>query len=752
MEIRLVNDLDHWRPGRELRPVYDSADMEPPQTGPAADVGLLIRKYWLLLLVLMILGVAGGFTSVVFSSPMYKASLSLEVNSVSESWLKNSLDGMSLEANEVNIQTQINILRGGTFRNRGAARVRSELVPLAPIGRGIFARLRERFRPATRDPIENARRGLDLALETFDARPVNRTRLIELSCESTSPDVAAQFLNAMANEFVEDTSQAHTQSSQKTTDWLAGQIEDTKTKLQDAQQRLRNFVQASGNLFVGPEGPTLADTELSQAKNKLADVRSQRITAETRYEISLKVPPESLVEVQNDSVLKTLQVQVNTLKQQKASLLVTFTPKNAKVQQIDAQIDQLEQAYQQEVSAVLKKIRDDYDAAKREEQHRAEYYDAKSQRVGAEAGKASQYGELKKEVETQQQMLQTLLAQSSQVGLSNSVPISPMRIVERSTPPSTPYKPRPMLNISFGAIFGMALAGGLAFLRERMDSSIRAPGSSRRFLNTPELGVIPNLQSDAVAVPQLASGTPAALGGNPDHTVTALTNWRNAPAFVTESFRGTLASILRTQPNGTMPRVLLVTSPGPGEGKTTVVQNLGLALAETGRKILLLDADFRRPHLHKRFHVPNDRSLIDLLSEETPLANLDPRWLGLSTGIPGLFVMPNRPTDSHIAKVLYSPRLREIFQKLRDSYDMILVDAPPFLHLADARIVGPLTDAAVLVLRSGVTSREHATEAYRRMREDGLLLLGTILTAWDASNAYLKRHYYYYDYADGTRE
>lgn len=757
MEIRLVNDLENsmWQGG--VRPPNEWAETQAPQPSAGIDVWLLVRQYWLLGVVLMILGAAAGFASVIFSSPMYKAYLSLEVQSVNDSWLKNSLDSMSLEANEVNIQTDINILRGESFRKRGAERVRAEVVPLTPMGRGIFGQLRQRIHPVTSDPLENARRGLETAMETFDARPINRTRLIELSCESTSPEVATQFLNAMGAQFIEDTSQAHSQSSQKTSAWISNQLEETKLKLQDAQQRLRSFTEASGNLFAGQEGATLADTELNQAKSKLAEIQSQRITAQTRYEVSLHSPPESLTEVQSDGAWKAYETQINALKQTRAALLVTYTPKFEKVQQIDAQIKQLEQAAQQEVNNVLKKIRDDYEAAKREEMHRAEYYALKSQRAGAEAGKASQYGDLKKEVETLQQMYQSLLAQANQVGMSNSAPISPIRIVEPSTPPPVPYKPKPIINISFGALLGGVLAGGLVFLRVRTDRSIRTPGSARQFLNAPELGVIPNLYA-AKVMPQITGpvqkGSRGALSvtGDGDNKPEALAGWKNAAAFLTESFRGTLASILRAQPNGTTPRVLLVTSAGPGEGKTTVVQNLGIALAETGRKILLVDADFRRPHLHKRFHLANDRSLIDLVSEQPPLGAKDPRWLGLSTGIPGLFVMPNRPTDSHVAKVLYSPKLRTIFQGFRDSYDMVLVDAPPFLHLADARIIGPLTDAAILVLRSGATTREHALEACRRMREDGLLLLGTVLTAWDASSAYLKRHYYYYDYADEPRE
>ena len=754
MEIRLLNDMGgaNWRGGGRP-PVWEPG---PVEEGHAAtlDIWLLIRKYWLLAIAMMFLGAVAGFVSVIFASPMYRAYLSLEVQAVNDSFVKNSLDSMNLEATNVNIQTQINILRGATFRSRGADRVKAEFVPLAPMGRGIFARLRQRFRPMTRDPLENGRIALETASLTFDARPVTGTRLIELTCESTSPDVAAQFLNAMAWEFVQDASQSHTQSSKKTSDWITRQIEETKLKLQDAQQRLRTFIQTSGNQFVGPDGSTLADTELTQAKSRLAEIQSQRITAQTRYEVSQHSAPETLAEVQADVAWKQYQLQISDLKQQRAALLITFTPKHEKVKAIGARLQQFEAAAEQEASAVLKRIRDDYEAAKREEMHRAEYYALKAQRAGGQAGKAEQFTDLKKDVETQQAQYQSLLAQENQVGMSNSAPISPIRVVEPSTAPGAPFKPQPLLNISFGMLLGGVFAGAFVFVRVKMDRSIRTPGSARQILHAPELGVIPSLYAQGnapqIARPANGNGTTALSLADTDPAPSALANWRGAPAFVTESFRGTLASILRSMPNGEAPKMLLVTSPGPGEGKTTVVQHLGIALAETGRRILLVDADFRRPHLHKRFHLPNQRGLIDFVIEAQS-AGSDAKWAGLATEVPGLFVVPNRPTDSHVANLLYSPKLRNIFQKFRESYDMILVDAPPFLHLADARIIAPLTDAAILVLRSATTSREHAMEACRRMREDGLLLLGTVLTAWEASDAYLKRHYSYDDYADEPR-
>lgn len=717
----------------------------------AREIGPLVRKYWLLLVLFVILGAAGGFASVVFSSAVYRTRLLLEVLNVIDDPARGSFGGVSYEANEVNIQTQINILRSGSFLRRGAERLQSETVPLAPTGKDLFSRIRQRIRPATQDPLENAKRGLNTAIETFDARPVNKTRLIELSCESTSPDVAAQFLNSMAAEFVEDTSRSRMQTAQKTSEWLSAQIEETKSKLQDAEERLRDFVRASGNVFVGAEAATLDDTKLAQLKGELARIQAERIARQTRYELTLKNPPESLAEILDDKDLRGYQQQIGALKRDKAVLETTYTSKHDKVRRVDAQIELLEKTYQNEIVNVVKRVKNDYEAALRQEKLLSSAYSGQSQRVGSEAGKAAEYNALKREVDTLRQMYQSLLMQGNQAGLNSSVPVNPIRIVEPSTPPEIPYKPRPVLNISFGTILGIVLTGAIGFLRERMDRSIRPTGSTRRLIDAPELGVIPTLHLNGNSTAK--SGLPwkrlPAPENGSDQPGTSMTAWQVDSGFVADSFRSTLASILRNQPSSGTQRTILITSPGPAEGKTTVVQNLGIALAETGRKVLLVDADFRRPHLHHRFELPNDRSLIDLLSDSAAKSETVPGDLGVKTSVPGLFILPNRPTRENVAKALYSPRLRAIFTTLRQEYDMILVDAPPILHLADARIVAPLTDAVILVLRSGVTHRENALQAFQRIQEDGLYLLGTVLTDCDLSAH--RKSQYYYDYANDDR-
>jgi succinoglycan biosynthesis transport protein ExoP len=749
-----MNGLIH-----DERPVFPTVAPQPyvlmngnDQSAPAQNFNVLsiLRRYWLLLLCLMIVGSAAGFASIVLSSPMYKTLLFMEVQNSSNGLPLNGASPQSgSEASEVDIQTQVNLLHSDGFLRRGAERMQSEAVAFPPMGRDIFSRLRQRIHPVTQDPLETQRTGLMAAVRTFEARPVTRTRLIELTCESTSPDVAAGFLNAMANEFVEDNNHSRIQTAQKTSEWLAAQIEETKSRVQEAEEKLREFVAASGNVFAGQDNATLDDTKLAQLKGELAKIQSERIARQTRYELTVKNPPESLGEVLDDAVMRGYQQQLQTLKRDRAVLDLTYTARDKKVQKIDAEIATVQKAYDNEVASTVKRIKNDYEASRSQEKLLSGAYEAQSSRVGSEASKTAQYNSLKREVDTQHQMYQTLLVQQSQANLNSSVPVNPIRIVEQANPPEEPYKPKPILNISFGTMFGLVLAGGIVFLRERMDRSIKAPGASRRMFNAPELGVIPNLGSNGNILPG-GNGRTQDLLVNGDHDDgTALATWQSGPAFITESFRGTLASILRNQVTNKNQKMILITSPGPAEGKTTVVQNLGIALAESGRKVLLVDADFRRPHLHRKFSLPNEWGLIDVLCDDLPLNQYSPEQLGVFTGFPGLSILTNRVTQHNVSKALYSPRLRTILETLVNRYDMVIVDAPPILSVADTRIVASLTDALILVLRSGVTQREAAMEAYQLIQEDGLSLLGTVLTDYDLSSD--RRRQYYYDYGDPSR-
>jgi receptor protein-tyrosine kinase len=304
------------------------------------------------------------------------------------------------------------------------------------------------------------------------------------------------------------------------------------------------------------------------------------------------------------------------------------------------------------------------------------------------------------------------------------------------------------MGLSAGTLMGMLIAA----LRVRMDHSLREPGEARSYLRVPELGVIPSEATDhplhdrigaPFSVLRLSIGRREADGSrNGDSGSTPglrdcveLVTLQRRPSFVAESFRATLASILFSGDSGVSPRVLVVASPDPGEGKTTMVSNLGLALAEIGRRVVLIDGDMRNPSLHRIFNLANSWGLSDLLTESSPLADSPGEALVKRTTVPNLHVLPAGPPTANISTLLYSPRLPELLQRLRRDADFILIDTAPMLLVSDARLFAKSADAVVLVFRAGSTTRQAAQQAVGRLYADGSPLFGAILNDWSPASS-----------------
>jgi capsular exopolysaccharide synthesis family protein len=223
-----------------------------------------------------------------------------------------------------------------------------------------------------------------------------------------------------------------------------------------------------------------------------------------------------------------------------------------------------------------------------------------------------------------------------------------------------------------------------------------------------------------------------------------LLGWQQANYFA-ESFRHVMASFLRSHTAGGGSKVVLVTSPNPSEGKTTITSNLAICLAETGRRVLLIDADFRRPRVHTLFKTSNDLGLSNLLQATPEKRQTEGAKWGVheASNFPGLSVLPSGPEVSNHSRLLYSDGLSKVVAAFRADYDFVLIDAPPLLQIADARAMDRVSDGVILVLRAGVTDRKSALDAYRCLHEDGAHIFGTVLNDWRPSKKQTQQYYGY---------
>ncbi len=720
----------------------------PTQTLPAdREAGLagywaMIKRWKLLMVVGGVLGAIVAFVLLVLDRPVYQAGTTIEIQGLNEAFMgMASVDPQAgtgaYATTPANLNTQIRIIESFSIRGPVMDRLRRELAPVAPRVEGMLAPWRARLRGPD-DPIVEMRSGLVMAASTLKARVVLNTRIIQITADSTVPEIAASFVNAVASEYVAQNSQQRAITSQRTSQWLETQIEETRTRLDQAQAKLQAFSRESGITYAGKDEESLASTKLRELQGSLAGIQGERIRAQARYEQLKSSPPDQLPAAIEDAAFREYESKLADLKEQLAQLSLTLTPAHYKVQKVQQQIADLTAAMEREKQVVLERTRMEYEGALRREQLLTKAYQQQAGTVSSQADKASQYEVLKREVDLYQQSLNMMLQHANEAAVVSAVPANNVRVIDPANSPSLPYKPNGMMYETYGLAGGIAVGMALALLIEgiarwRRSVTFGTPGYSARLLNVPELGVIPSL-----AVQRRLEGAPAGrkwlpLPSRGEKEAQQLVISTERPSLVAESFRLTLTSILLMSRRGTHPKVIVITSPGPGEGKTTVVSNMAIATAETGRRVLVIDSDLRKPRIHSVFGIGNTEGLVDAISRSKTNGGPKSAPTVTESSIPGVFVMPaGSGSGNKLSQVFHSPEIPALLSRLSEQFDVILIDTPPMLQFSDARLMARHADGVILVVRSGVTGRESAVAAREQLAQDQIEVLGTVLNDWDA--------------------
>lgn len=330
---------------------------------------------------------------------------------------------------------------------------------------------------------------------------------------------------------------------------------------------------------------------------------------------------------------------------------------------------------------------------------------------------------LKRDVEADRRSYDNILQRMNDTQVAASVGQSNIRILSAAQVPARPYKPNLPFNVALGAIGGFILCAAVIMFREQSSSTMRMPGEAAVSLAVPELGVIPYENGARFGKLRLA--------GWRDDQAQRMPWGGSSP--LSESFRATLSSILSPDRDPDCARIMVVTSSVPMEGKTTVVGNLGVSLTEIGKKVLLIDGDLRRPRLHKMFDEPNSWGLSDILREKNGIEELPMDAITRKTAVPHLYLLPSGAPVENVFGLLWSGRLARLLPRFRDEFDYVLLDAPPCLEFADARIMARYADQLLLVVRANSTDRRTVQAAVQRLLLDGIPMMGVILNGCDPS-------------------
>ncbi len=729
---------------------WDSAGQEPEGGAGGASIGsylAALRRRKLLIALTAIGGILFSMTTLVLEPLVYLSRTTIEVQGFNENFLNiGSVDpqaGMgNYSATDANIQTQIRILESLSLKNRVLRKLQREVTPLRPPQNSWSSRLRTKLKIGSSDPMVETNRALEMASKTVKGTGIRGTRIMEIRCESTIPYVAALFVNTLSTEYIDQAMETRLKSGQQTSRWLLNQIAETKSKLENAETRLRDHIRRSGVLFV--EQDTLTVSKLRQLQADLAAIQGDRIAKQSRYEMMRSTPPDALPEVLNDGALRDYQGQITDLRKEMAQLTLTLTPEHYKVKRLEAQIAEIEAALKKTRQQIFQRIESEYRAALSQEKNLAAAYSAQSAMLVSQSDKTNEHQILKREVDITQQSYNILLQQANQAGLASAIPANHIQVIDPAEPKPEPFRPIPTQRAGMGLMAGLVLGCALAIWREMNDRTVREPGLGD-YMRVPELGVIPTLETQKRVRParsslgELNGAVPAGA-----ERLVELVTWQQKPSLHAESFRVALASILVDRHE--RPQVMVLTSPGPSEGKTTVSCNMAIAMTEANRRILLIDMDLRKPRLHEVFNLRHDRGVSDVLQSTVRIEEYPFELVIQASEVPGLSVMASGPAPDSIMGALYSPRFAEMLYVLRRHYDAILIDTPPMLRFPDARIIARMAEGVVLVLRSGKTDRAAAIMARQRFEADGTRVIGVILNDWDLSSPGAKNYagpYYY---------
>jgi polysaccharide biosynthesis transport protein len=698
----------------------------------------MIRQGMPWIITLLMVGAIGGLLFSIRETPIYRAHVSLEIQNPSESAVAIPMadlrDGAAAISPTSYLPTQAEILKSRTLQERTRSRIAHDRFQTASQRPGRLDWLRRLFgiepkwTPA----------GAALPPVTVDVSIEPDTRIVQILCDSTNPRASATYANALANEYIDSNLQARSDAVNHARQWLSQQLDDTRAKLQTSEDQLQAYGRTSDLTFTGDKERTDQD-KLKQLQEELSAAQADRIAKESAYQIAFSTPADTVPQVIDNARLNQYQVQLADLRRQLAELSSEYAPTHPKVKRVQAQIDQMEQTFKEERSNVLTRIRSEYQAALIRERLLSNAYRQQVQIVSVQTQKTVNYNILERDVETNQQLYDSLLQKAREVGIATAMRGSNVRIIDTAVPPLLPYKPNVTWNLLLGSLSGLLSGMVIVFMRESLDRTFKGPGEASVHLKVPELGVIPSgnlLTGSTYGRPPLATSPSAAdaAAQGPAAGKVELVTWRDKSSGLADSFRSVLASILHSTENGAAPRIILVSSATRGEGKTTIVSNLGIALAEINQRVLLIDADIRKPRLNGVFNLTNTWGLSDVLRETSSLRDSPLEALVQRTEIPGLNVLTSGPRTNSITSLLYSNRMLELLQRLRCDFDHVLIDTPPMLQIPDARILGRLVDAAILICRAGKTDRDAALAAKRRLTDDGIPLLGTILNDWDLRN------------------
>lgn len=564
---------------------------------------------------------------------------------------------------------------------------------------------------------------IDAFLGGTEVAPIKGTRLVDVSYSAPSADFATLAANTLAEQYVQQNLDLRLQNTHKTLVWLGEELEKQQRKVEAAERGLAEYRDTQNALSLD-ERQNIVVSRLNQLNDVVTKAKADRLQKEALYNQvkGLKVatdPVDTFPAIAQNARIQELKTQLATLQAERAKMSQRWGERHPEMLKLSNSIANVTAQLQTEAAKTIEAIRNDYLSSLATERNlAASLNDSKTQAMDLNRKSAS-YTVMQREAESERQVYQALLQQEKELRVISNSKANNVQIMERSEVPKAPYTPNRRKDWLTAIVLALAAGVGLAFIVEYLDDTIKTPEDVTRRLRLPLLGLVPAVRGQRA--PVLTGPVPHDFG---------------------EAFRSLRTSLVFSG-GGVGPRLIGVTSTQPLEGKTTTACNLAAALALGGARVLLIDADLRRPGLHKTMGLENEVGLSHLLTLQAKV-----RQAVQTTSEPNLWVLTAGKTPPNPSELLSSSRMLRFVENLATGpFDWIIIDTPPVLAVTDAVIIAPHVTGMLFVLGSEMTRRGHAERALETIRSSKPTILGAVLNRVDfEANRYYYSRYYGYHY------
>ena len=605
----------------------------------------------------------------------------------------------------------------------------------------------------------------------LQVKPVRLTRLVEVSFDARDPKLAAECVNELASAFIDLNINMKYAATEQATEFLGEQIKTLQTDIEQKSRELQDLEAKANIVALGDKETTIID-RLGELNKALTEAQIDRYKKEATYNELKNVTADFVPEAINNLLIQRLREDYVKLKREYQKMEERFQPDYPELQRAKVEMEAARKSLEDETQNLVKGAYSDYQTAlKREGSLEGAFNEQKNAAFNMNSS-AVLYNGLKIEVQNKKTLLDSLLRRESETGVEarlKGLRTSNMRVVDRARVPVRPSSPRKARNLALALLLGLGGGVGLAFLFDFLDNSIKTSEDVERYAGLPTLGVVPRFSvggtekgylysrrkkerkpeekteeviqvaADAGTQQAEAQVAPAAAPkAAPIHPrMIELVPHHFPNSRLAESYRSIRTALLLSSADQPM-KTIIVTSAVPGEGKTVSVANLGVTLAQSGKTVLIVDADLRKPRQHRVFNVKNTFGLTSYLTDSIEL-----RKVVKTTAVPNLCLINAGPVPPNPAELLGSEKMAAFIELLRDKCDYILFDMPPMLEISDALILGARVDGMILVIHGDKTSREALRKAREKLDLLKVRTLGVIINNVNMDHqGYAYRDYY----------